>query len=153
MNITAVGAFLIIVVLREGGCCLTASSYRLLMSKGEYFHLEKSFLVYVCLILIVFSRENVVISLDLDLSGLEVNQCEPSNATNGDENQIYVFHGSHKCSNLTTQVFFILCNMFESLSNIFPSELKFTGEKRLGNTFAILKVERMYFFIKRQLVG
>lgn len=94
-----------------------------------------------------------MISLDLDLSGLEVNQCEPSNTTNGDENQIYVFHGSHKCSNLTTQVFFILCNMFESLSNIFPScELKFTGRKCLGNTLAILEVGRMYFFIKRQLV-
>ncbi|XP_077301085.1 putative G-protein coupled receptor CG31760 [Arctopsyche grandis] len=48
------------------------------------------------------SGNNVVLSLDLDLSSLEVNQCEASNST-VDDNQILVFHGSHKCSNLTTQ--------------------------------------------------
>ncbi|XP_063365631.1 probable G-protein coupled receptor CG31760 isoform X1 [Cydia amplana] len=39
-----------------------------------------------------------VVSLDIDISNLEINQCEmPTN-----DNQIYSFHGTHKCHNETT---------------------------------------------------
>ncbi|XP_045488890.1 probable G-protein coupled receptor CG31760 [Pieris rapae] len=40
-----------------------------------------------------------VVSLDIDISSLEVNQCE---ADEYDDNQIYSFHGTHKCPNETT---------------------------------------------------
>ncbi|CAF4930352.1 unnamed protein product [Pieris macdunnoughi] len=40
-----------------------------------------------------------IVSLDIDISSLEVNQCE---AYEYDDNQIYSFHGTHKCPNETT---------------------------------------------------
>ncbi|CAG9788661.1 unnamed protein product [Diatraea saccharalis] len=42
-----------------------------------------------------------VISLDIDISNLEINQCEV-NPDNDSDNQIYSFHGTHKCPNETT---------------------------------------------------
>ncbi|XP_026756087.2 probable G-protein coupled receptor CG31760 [Galleria mellonella] len=41
-----------------------------------------------------------VVSLDIDISNLEINQCE--DAEDGNDNQIYSFHGTHKCPNETT---------------------------------------------------
>ncbi|XP_034230220.1 probable G-protein coupled receptor CG31760 [Thrips palmi] len=50
------------------------------------------------------------LSLDVDLSSLEVNQCEPSPRVPGwarrgaaEQHQVAVFHGTHKCDNVTTQ--------------------------------------------------
>lgn len=42
-------------------------------------------------------------SLDIDISNLEINQCEVENPEESD-NQIYSFHGTHKCPNETTSV-------------------------------------------------
>ncbi|XP_013180244.1 PREDICTED: probable G-protein coupled receptor CG31760 [Papilio xuthus] len=42
-----------------------------------------------------------VVSLDIDISNLEINQCEAENDEEND-NQIYSFHGTHKCPNETT---------------------------------------------------
>ncbi|KAK3920499.1 putative G-protein coupled receptor [Frankliniella fusca] len=47
------------------------------------------------------------LSVDVDLSPLEVNQCEaktnPQRRVSAEEQQISVFHGTHKCDNVTTQ--------------------------------------------------
>ncbi|XP_053980397.1 probable G-protein coupled receptor CG31760 isoform X1 [Hylaeus volcanicus] len=46
------------------------------------------------------------LSMDIDISGLEVNQCDVSSQHNDNEalsNQIAVFRGTHKCHNDTTQ--------------------------------------------------
>ncbi|XP_041982226.1 probable G-protein coupled receptor CG31760 [Aricia agestis] len=42
-----------------------------------------------------------VVSLDVDISSLEINQCEDYSDEQND-NQIYSFHGTHKCPNETT---------------------------------------------------
>ncbi|GBP70151.1 Probable G-protein coupled receptor CG31760 [Eumeta japonica] len=42
-----------------------------------------------------------IISLDVDISGLEINQCDVTEEADN-ENQIYSFHGTHKCPNETT---------------------------------------------------
>ncbi|XP_048479925.1 probable G-protein coupled receptor CG31760 isoform X1 [Plutella xylostella] len=42
-----------------------------------------------------------VVNLDIDISNLEINQCEPDPLTEND-NQIYSFYGTHKCPNETT---------------------------------------------------
>ncbi|VVC90381.1 unnamed protein product [Leptidea sinapis] len=42
-----------------------------------------------------------VVSLDIDISSLEINQCE-SEIAEENHNQIYSFHGTHKCPNETT---------------------------------------------------
>ncbi|KAE8747621.1 hypothetical protein FOCC_FOCC005600, partial [Frankliniella occidentalis] len=47
------------------------------------------------------------LSVDVDLSMLEVNQCEAKNSPQrhvpAEEQQISVFHGTHKCDNITTE--------------------------------------------------
>jgi hypothetical protein len=43
------------------------------------------------------------LSLDIDVSGLEVNQCDLSSGPTL-SNQIAVLRGTHKCHNDTTQV-------------------------------------------------
>ncbi|XP_013200885.1 probable G-protein coupled receptor CG31760 [Amyelois transitella] len=42
-----------------------------------------------------------IVSLDIDISSLEINQCEVI-ADEENDNQIYSFHGTHKCPNETT---------------------------------------------------
>ncbi|XP_028166441.1 probable G-protein coupled receptor CG31760 [Ostrinia furnacalis] len=42
-----------------------------------------------------------VVSLDIDISNLEINQCE-AEVEDDCSNQIYSFHGTHKCPNETT---------------------------------------------------
>ncbi|KAH9638803.1 hypothetical protein HF086_002043 [Spodoptera exigua] len=42
-----------------------------------------------------------IVSLDIDISSLEINQCEADTEDDND-NQIYSFHGTHKCPNDTT---------------------------------------------------
>lgn len=47
------------------------------------------------------------LSVDIDISGLEVNQCDASSLNNENEvlsNQIASFKGTHKCHTDTTQV-------------------------------------------------
>lgn len=44
-----------------------------------------------------------IVSLDIDISSLEINQCE-ANTEDENDNQIYSFHGTHKCPNDTTYV-------------------------------------------------
>lgn len=53
--------------------------------------------------LIPHFRLKGVVSLDIDISNLEINQCEVENNEDND-NQIYSFHGTHKCPNETTYV-------------------------------------------------
>lgn len=52
---------------------------------------------------IFYFRLKGIISLDIDISNLEINQCEVD-ADVGNENQIFSFHGTHKCPNETTYV-------------------------------------------------
>lgn len=50
----------------------------------------------------IYSLKGVV-SLDIDISNLEINQCE-ADVEDDCSNQIYSFHGTHKCPNETTYV-------------------------------------------------
>lgn len=57
--------------------------------------------------IIFCSRVREFLSVDIDISGLEVNQCDPSPHSNENEilsNQIASFKGTHKCHTDTTQV-------------------------------------------------
>jgi hypothetical protein len=53
--------------------------------------------------LIFFHRLKGVVSLDIDISNLQINQCEVD-FENDSDNEIYSFHGTHKCPNETTYV-------------------------------------------------
>lgn len=56
------------------------------------------------------SRVREFLSVDIDISGLEVNQCDASSQNKQNEvlsNQIASFRGTHKCHTDTTQVTFI----------------------------------------------
>ncbi|XP_017783461.1 PREDICTED: probable G-protein coupled receptor CG31760 [Nicrophorus vespilloides] len=45
------------------------------------------------------------LSLDIDVSTLQINQCEPK-ADSPSLSQIVVFHGSHKCDNVTSKCYY-----------------------------------------------
>lgn len=71
--------------------------------------------------LIFCFRLKGVVSLDIDISNLEINQCEIGNEEEND-NRIYSFHGTHKCPNETT---------FVSYLYLFPT-LKFLKAFNIG---------------------
>lgn len=56
-----------------------------------------AYFVFICL------RLKGIVSLDIDISNLEINQCE-TDIFDENDNQIYSFHGTHKCPNETTYV-------------------------------------------------
>lgn len=60
------------------------------------------------------------LSLDVDVSNLEVNQCETSSINPFSE--ISVFHGTHKCHNVTSQVIRLTCHKtFAYLKSLFSA--------------------------------
>ena len=60
-------------------------------------------------------RVREFLSVDIDISGLEINQCDASSLDNENEllsNQIASFKGTHKCHTDTTQVILLYIGIF-----------------------------------------
>lgn len=74
-----------------------------ILTAGQHGYVKMQFLNYCIYYHSNFSRLKRFLSLDVDVSTLEINQCEnyekPSSL-----NEITSFHGSHKCDNTTSKV-------------------------------------------------
>lgn len=67
------------------------------------------------------SRVREFLSVDIDISGLEVNQCDAPLQSSENEilsNQITSFKGTHKCHNDTTQVIVKVKSLNVMLENL-----------------------------------